>query len=245
VRLASGDYIKLLHHDDWLKDENSLAEFVGLLERHKDASFGFCSSVAYDSAEKPVFVHTPSDSQIRSLRADPATLFFGNFVGSPSATIMRATVKEEYDANLKWLVDVEYYMRVLQRGVVFAFNPSPLVCVTTLSPFQVTAEVSGDRVVQVYEWLYLYSKVAGTGPIDYRRVKFMSELLRRWEIRSQSDLVDCGVDFHYPEDIDDILRIHSHCLGAGRHFLGLRLIASVVRKKARWRAQRKKSSRGT
>ena len=44
VRLASGELIKILHHDDWFSDENSLADFVKMLDRNPEVDFGFSPS---------------------------------------------------------------------------------------------------------------------------------------------------------------------------------------------------------
>src|SRR5688572_6037089 len=35
IKLAGGEYIKVLHHDDWFTDEHSLKVFVDLLENNK------------------------------------------------------------------------------------------------------------------------------------------------------------------------------------------------------------------
>ena len=51
VREASGEYIKLLHHDDWLADETCLGTFVELLETDRRADFAFSASRGYRGDE--------------------------------------------------------------------------------------------------------------------------------------------------------------------------------------------------
>jgi len=92
VRLASGELIKILHHDDWFSDENSLAEFVNILEQNPKADFAFCPSLGFGGDGKLRYVHTTTDAQIKMLRAGPRILFQGNFIGSPSETIYRLQV---------------------------------------------------------------------------------------------------------------------------------------------------------
>ena len=44
ISKARGEYIKIMHHDDWFTDENSLREFVNMLEEHPEACLGFSGS---------------------------------------------------------------------------------------------------------------------------------------------------------------------------------------------------------
>ena len=44
VRHASGEYIKIMHHDDWFTDRDCLARFVEMLEEHPEADLAFCGS---------------------------------------------------------------------------------------------------------------------------------------------------------------------------------------------------------
>ena len=44
VRRSSGEYVKMMHHDDWFTDENSLEAFVDMLERHPEVDLAFSGS---------------------------------------------------------------------------------------------------------------------------------------------------------------------------------------------------------
>ena len=45
VRHASGEYIKIMHHDDWFTDRDCLARFVEMLEEHPEADLAFSGVV--------------------------------------------------------------------------------------------------------------------------------------------------------------------------------------------------------
>ena len=44
ISRADGEYIKIMHHDDWFTAEDSLKEFVNLLDKHPEACLGFSGS---------------------------------------------------------------------------------------------------------------------------------------------------------------------------------------------------------
>ena len=159
IRHANGSLIKILHHDDWFTKQDSLAEYVRLLDENPEADFAFSASVAFDSAQHPQFVHQPSAAQLAELSRYPACLFWGNFVGAPSATIFRRQEAMYFDEQLKWLVDVEFYIRMLNRNPRFAFSEKPIVGITAFSAHQVTAEVAKDIGLQLRENFYVYEKL--------------------------------------------------------------------------------------
>jgi FkbM family methyltransferase len=164
VRQASGEYIKMLHHDDWFKDENSLGEFAKMLDRNPEADFSFSSSEAMGKACEFLFLHIPNEKQIESLKNDPNILFFGNFVGAPSATIYRKIINLKYDINLKWLVDIDFYIRILKNNKNFVYSKIPLINVMTEGTHQVTREVQNNKCIEIKENIYLYSKIKETEP---------------------------------------------------------------------------------
>lgn len=77
ISMATGEYIKILHHDDWLLSSRSLSEFLNLMERYPQAGMGFSAAEAYDQNQHLKFVHNPSKKRINDLRKDCNTLFLG------------------------------------------------------------------------------------------------------------------------------------------------------------------------
>ena len=165
VRRAEGEYIKLLHHDDYFTEDDSLLRYVALLDEHPEADLGFSASLVWmvDSGER--WVHRPTAAQLRDLAARPQLLFAGNVIGSPSAVIYRRTVTASFDPRLIWLVDVDHYIRVLETGRAFAFCPEPLVC-TTNGSWQITAEVRDDPALELFEHLVVYNRIRDTDGLD-------------------------------------------------------------------------------
>ncbi len=159
IRRASGEYIKILHHDDWFKGSDSLSKFVKMLELNPESDFAFSASEAMNSEKKFLFIHSVSKYQLKLLKKDPAILFFKNFIGAPSTTIYRKTINLEYDKKIKWLVDVDMYIRILKNNKTFIYHQDPLIQITADGTHQVTQEVRKDEALQIRENLYLYDKI--------------------------------------------------------------------------------------
>jgi glycosyltransferase involved in cell wall biosynthesis len=115
VSLAKGEWIKLMHDDDWFSEPFSLGEFANEAKENKSARFLFSAytNVFEGTARKqPVFL-TPFRK--KKLLQDTVTLFSKNVIGPPSVTLVKADRNIQYDASMKWVVDIDFYIRYLQN----------------------------------------------------------------------------------------------------------------------------------
>jgi len=158
VRRARGEYIKLLHHDDWFPHTNCLGSFVRLLDRATHAMFGFCSSEVVAGNEDLVRIQQATEEELGVLERTPELLFMGNFIGSPSATIYRKSLNIEYDERLTWLVDVDFYIRALKVCRSFAHTADALIRTPTGVPHQVTERIRSERNVDLREHVLVFYK---------------------------------------------------------------------------------------
>src|SRR5207249_529150 len=140
IHLARGDYIKVLHHDDWLAQRDALKQFVDLLDGEPQVNFGFSASSAYGPGERLLSVHQPSQERVAEIRRRPKTLLVGNYIGAPSATMHRRSVGVIFDPKLRWVVDIDFYIRILADGCHLGYIDRPLVNITAGAPHQVTRE---------------------------------------------------------------------------------------------------------
>ncbi len=192
VRRASGDYIKMLHHDDWFSDGSSLAQFVGMLDAYPSANFAFCASWKVDRTGVTVGINRPAPYQLRRLARDPCSLYSGNFVGAPSATIFRRKASSEFDRKLKWLVDVDSYISILRKNGCFVFATKPLVCVTSGAEHQVTNVCEGNRCLELFEYLHLYKKLSGRVIVRARHLPVLLALFRKHKVVDRKAFDECG-----------------------------------------------------
>lgn len=168
ISLARGEWVQVLHHDDGFVDDSSLDAFIALIDDHPAASFVFSAALACDDRGNLLFRHVPTTAQIAQLRESPACLFRTNFVGAPSAVLFRRRDGFQFDPRLRWLVDVEGYLRLL-KDATFAFTASPLVRITARASHQVTREAEADGALQAGENLQVYPllKVGGLQRFGY------------------------------------------------------------------------------
>lgn len=157
---ASGEYVKIMHHDDWFSDERSLQRFVQLMDAHPDCDMVFCGTyqVSPDGSRKARHISREDAARIR---ADYRNLYLGNTIGAPSAVMVRRAAMERggiaYDPALSWLVDEDYYLQILRQNPTVAYTDDPLISIG-LSDTQLTNRVSHDEELQRREYAHVYRK---------------------------------------------------------------------------------------
>lgn len=175
VLKARGEYIKLLHHDDWFPDDRALGDFVALMDGNESAAFGFSATSVLRANGTFFRTHRATPGQLKALTTFPESLYFGNVIGAPSATIYRSGIGISYDERLKWLVDVEFYIRVLRRDRSFAFSRRELICTPT-GAHQVTQYCANDPAIDLGEHLLLLEEL-------YPSLKNNPQLVTYWRNR--------------------------------------------------------------
>jgi glycosyltransferase involved in cell wall biosynthesis len=192
---ATGAYVMLLHHDDWLHRADTLDLLVDALEANPTADAAF-------AAYKYVDQESNSERQIvlnmemwQKLQKAPELLFASNLIGPPSVLLMRRQNLVTYDPALKWLVDLEGYYRYLKAGHQLVYVPQCLVSIGE-SNHQVTATAKYNPQVQVYEHLYCLQK-HGT-PILRRWQTYDAywRMLRNAGVRSEAQLNEFAAPLH-------------------------------------------------
>jgi glycosyltransferase involved in cell wall biosynthesis len=157
IAKASGDWIKLMHHDDWFCDEHSLQEFVDRTKRNTKAKLIFCAfnNIDIDSGIKSYKYCSSFDLWL--LKSNYLNLY-KNFIGNPSCTLVKKNSKPyEYDKRIKWLIDFDFYTSILKEDKHFEYIDKPLVAVG-IHLDQVTKDVFMNPVVEIPESFLLFDK---------------------------------------------------------------------------------------
>ncbi len=127
IRKANGNWIKLMHDDDWFASENSLQLFFDATKESKNCSFIFSAhNDVEEISGKISAVHMGFFGKLL-LRKSPLNLLKTQYIGAPSNTLIKRDVGLLYDNQFKWVVDFEYYIRCLQKTNCFYYVNKTLV----------------------------------------------------------------------------------------------------------------------
>jgi len=202
ISKAQGKYIKVLHHDDFFTETNSLAQFVSLLENNPNADLGFSATLVCNIKTSKNSIHTCSPNQLAKLKNEYHYLFFKNLIGAPSATIYRKEMAVKFDNRFKWLVDIDFYISALTKNNRVQYIDKPLICTIHGMETQVTQQIEYDRQIQIKEHVLLFSKIVNQIKSQKNYFAFFDELFLRYEVNSMEDLKQiCRV----PENLEDFL----------------------------------------
>jgi len=153
---SAGEYVKIMHHDDYFSRNDSLEKFV---EQGEGMDIVFSSSDAVGTNGKLISVNSLTEKNTYTIASEPALLFFGNSFGAPSACMVkRGKYMPLFDPNFIWLVDVDYYIALLTNGYRIGAIKAVLVTTTQGSVGQITQEVQANRDLVLRENIRLCTK---------------------------------------------------------------------------------------
>lgn len=155
IRKSEGQFIKIMHHDDWFSTDKSLAEFMLLAEENPQCDFIFSGSHVMSETKDDWFQSIRS-VRVHEIRINPELLFCSNSIGVPSSVLFKNGKDIYFDKNLKWLVDLEFYIRFLYTNKSFAYTLKPLT-VTFEPEGRITNTCKDNKNVEVYEYFYVYN----------------------------------------------------------------------------------------
>jgi glycosyltransferase involved in cell wall biosynthesis len=189
ISKATGEWIKLMHDDDWFSDEHSLEKFA--LATNNNNKFIFSAytnkTELTNNIEKKFF----NENLKTIILKNPLRLLAKNSIGPPSVTLFHNSIKDKYDEGLKWRVDIEYYIRNISKGIEFTYINELLINVG-VSESQVTNYCLNVPSVEIPEMYILLSKY-GTSPLKNIMVyDAYWRILRNTDIHSKSKLESFG-----------------------------------------------------
>lgn len=209
IRSAGGGWIKLMHDDDWFPDPGALGVIVAAVEQNPAVNFFFSeyANILLDNVRNPCTkVHLTRKWQKR-LERDPKTLLSSNRIGPPSVVLHKNIPGILYDSALKWLVDIDFYIRFLQysKSLLIAEN---LIAVG-LGKEQVTKQVYRNPQVEVPEKLYVLNKIGVRSLRNIIVYYAYWRFLRNLKFRSVFQVRNSGYQGPVPAVIESMIRFQS------------------------------------
>lgn len=203
IKQAKGDLIKVLHHDDYFTNKDSLQKFVSALEADPKTGFAFSYSDIYFKRTNEHYLHKQSNAQLKRLKAEAEFLFFRNCIGAPSAVIFKKDETITFNKNYKWLVDVEFYIHYLKKHKNFICIPEGLVTVVDGGEDQITQEVSRNKELVLKENLNLFSAIYSDKSNTKKSLLFFQELFVQFGINNYEELRS---EVEIPKNIDNFIK---------------------------------------
>jgi glycosyltransferase involved in cell wall biosynthesis len=152
LRQAKGKYIKIMHHDEWFITEYALSKMLKKCIT-KPELLVVSSSLLIERGIDKKFKAT--NQQLRKIHQETERLILGNVFGSPSAIMYPNSKKYYFDVNYIWLVDIEFYVRMLNNNMKFHYIDEPLYC-SVMDEHNITNSVLYDVELQLKEYSNLF-----------------------------------------------------------------------------------------
>jgi glycosyltransferase involved in cell wall biosynthesis len=190
IRKASGKWIKLMHDDDWFSDSTSLQDFAAAIEEIPDADFFFSAytNIYEETGRKqPMFLKS---FWKKALKKEINVLVADNVIGPPSVTLHRNNGKIWYDNTMKYIVDIDFYIRYLQNRQPYYIKRS-LINVG-INKAQVTKYTFGVADVHLKESMMLLHK---TGEEQFNNIIVFDgwwRIIRNFSVKSIQDIHSAG-----------------------------------------------------
>ena len=204
---ARGQWIKIMHDDDWFADKNALAIFAETASLNEQADFIFSGYNQYEEG-KLTRVQINSKRIIRVMSKNPYVLFLKNYIGHPSTTLIKNDRKDWYDPQTKWVVDFEFYIRCIQTGTMF-YIPRTLVNIG-INKDQITKQVFRNIEVEIPENIYLLNKLGDKNLNHIIVYDYYWRMFRNLKIRSIEEVTQYAKDQAISPKLKSMLDFQLH-----------------------------------
>jgi glycosyltransferase involved in cell wall biosynthesis len=203
---ANGEWIKLMHDDDWFVDGNSL----GVFAKHAENNKHFIISRYFRVFESGL-VEMASFPRLweRKIIRNPVLLLANNVIGPPSVTLIHKSIKERYDTSMKWRVDLDYYITLLKKKKEFSLIDKALVNVG-ISASQVTNDCINIPEVELPEGLLILKKNGLTPLKNILVYDAWWRIFRNLQVRKMEKVNQYTPGEKWPEVINRMIRHQSY-----------------------------------
>lgn len=123
IESAKGDFIWLIHHDEWPVNKEVIRNILSLLDSERIFDVLIMDVYLSDSLfPRSGRRHIPLFLKKIIIKYFSSYLLRRNAIGPTATLLIKRDLCPQFDVNLKWMVDVDFYMRILSAEPVLLFD---------------------------------------------------------------------------------------------------------------------------
>jgi len=113
-------------------------------------------------------------------------------IGAPSVMMYKREINLEFDGRMKWLVDIDFYIRLLKVNS-FTYTDDELISINIGEAGRITNSCIGNRQINIYETMIMFEKF-NLEYLPYAHKFYFFKLFLRFNVTSCKDILECGYD---------------------------------------------------
>jgi glycosyltransferase involved in cell wall biosynthesis len=212
VRRAAGEWIKIMHDDDWFAAPDALRLFADAAV-YCGKDFIFCASnQVYLESGKMEEEHLTLQKKAM-LEDSVLSLFYGNVIGHPSVVMHKKDASIEYDPQFNWVLDIDFYLRYIQAHNGYYYIPGKLVNIGK-NELQESNKYYKNPLVEIPEYFALLAKYEpGLHLRNMYVFHLVWNMLKRFKIKNTEQVHTLGYNGRIPEKMEEIAAYQSRIPG--------------------------------
>ena len=182
--------------------------FRYIQNKHPDVEFFTSAYRNIDLNSNHEQIISTSNNTVSGIQKDPFRLLYGNVIGNPSCILIKNIDPPLYDVRLKWIVDIEYYIRYLLKGKQIVYIQDVLINVG-VSGEQVTASSFLHPEVEIPE-NFLFLEIYGSSILKKLMVfDHYWRLIRNLKITNEDTLRKYYPDIKIEPEISRMIKFQA------------------------------------
>lgn len=203
---ASGELIMLMHQDDFFAVPHAITRFVASFS-NANIDFAFCKNIGLNTQGS--YIPFQTKNVIPNLVEQPAYLIMRCVIGPPSNVMFRKKVNVRYDERLIWLVDVDYYIRILKGGYRYEYIRDHLVTIG-IHADQTTEYVRANNKIIFKENIQVLNKQEEPALCDIKLYDYYWRLIRNFGVTSTKQVTNFDIQpDELPESIKKMISLQN------------------------------------
>ncbi len=204
MRRAAGDWIKIMHDDDWFATPDALQQFADVaVQGGKDFIFCASNQVYLETGKMEEEQLTPEKKTM--LDNSVLSLFYLNVIGHPSVVMHKKDPSIEYDPQFNWVLDIDFYMRYLSAHNGYHYISNKLVNIGK-NESQESNKYYKNPLVEIPEYFTLLAKYEpGLHLRNMYVFHLVWNMLKRFRINNTTQVNDLGYHGRMPDKMGDMI----------------------------------------